>query len=63
MLAAVSGWGLTRLNSELISPGLGIHLGWLYASSVVGGVLITVYALRVAFGLGPWVEHPDLGGR
>lgn len=60
--AAVSGWGLTRINSDLTSAGLGIHLGWLYSSCVVGGILIAIYALRVAFGLGPRVEHPDLEG-
>jgi len=61
-LAAYSGLRLTVINSQLTSPGLGINLGWLYVSSAVGGVLIAVYALRVAFGLGPQVEHPDLGG-
>ncbi len=62
IVAAVSGWGLTLINSELTSPGLGIQLGWLYFSCVVGGTLIAIYALRVAFGLAPRVEHPDLGG-
>jgi len=61
-VAAVSGWGLSRINSGLTSPGLGINLGWLYFSSVAGGALIALYALRVALGLGPRVEHPDLRG-
>ena len=62
VMAAVSGWTLTRTNSLLTSPGLGINLGWLYFSSVAGGVLIALYAARVALGLAPRVEHPDLGG-
>jgi TRAP-type C4-dicarboxylate transport system permease small subunit len=33
------------LNGGLASPALEISLGWLYASAVVGGVLIVVYAL------------------
>ena len=62
VVAAVSGWQLTRVNSQLTSPGLGINLGWLYFSSTVGGALIAVYALRIALGFAPRVEHPDLGG-
>lgn len=61
-VAAVSGWRLSVTNSQLTSPGLGINLGWLYFSCVVGGTLIAVYALRIAFGFARWVEHPDLGG-
>jgi TRAP-type C4-dicarboxylate transport system permease small subunit len=60
--AAVSGWRLSVSNSQLTSPGLGINLGWLYFSCVVGGTLIAVYALRIVLGFAHRVEHPDLGG-
>ena len=30
----------------LTTPGLEINLAWLYASAVVGGVLIAVYGFR-----------------
>lgn len=45
-LAAWFGWGLSRLNAQLTSPALEMNLAWLYASAVVGGVLIAVYGLR-----------------
>jgi TRAP-type C4-dicarboxylate transport system permease small subunit len=41
------GYGLAKLNLTLLSPGLGISLAWLYASSVVGGILLAVYALSM----------------
>jgi TRAP-type C4-dicarboxylate transport system permease small subunit len=44
-LLAWLGWQLVVLNGGLASPALEISLGWLYASAVVGGVLIVVYAL------------------
>jgi TRAP-type C4-dicarboxylate transport system permease small subunit len=41
------GWKLSLLNASLTSPGLQINMAWLYASSMVGGVLIVVYALSM----------------
>jgi TRAP-type C4-dicarboxylate transport system permease small subunit len=52
-LAAVYGWKLCVTNSLLTSPGLGLNLAWLYASSVAGGSLIALYGLGVAAGLVP----------
>lgn len=59
---AVSGWGLTLVNTQLTSPGLGINLAWLYMSSLVGGVLIAIYALRVALGFTGGEQHRESGG-
>jgi TRAP-type C4-dicarboxylate transport system permease small subunit len=50
LFAAYQGWRLCVLNSTLTSPGLEINLAWLYFSAVVGGVLISLYALGAAFG-------------
>jgi TRAP-type C4-dicarboxylate transport system permease small subunit len=50
-LAAIYGWKLCVTNSVLVSPGLGLNLAWLYASSVAGGGLIAIYGLGVAAGL------------
>jgi TRAP-type C4-dicarboxylate transport system permease small subunit len=47
LLAAWYGLKLCLLNRTLTTPGLEINLAWLYASSVVGGVLIAVYGLAV----------------
>lgn len=47
LLVAWYGWKLCLLNSTLRTPGLEISLAWLYASAVVGGLLIAVYALAV----------------
>jgi TRAP-type C4-dicarboxylate transport system permease small subunit len=44
LLVAWYGWKLCLLNRALTTPGLGISLAWLYASAVVGGFLIAVYA-------------------
>ena len=49
-LIAWQGWGLVKLNRGLTSPALEISLGWLYASTVVGGTLIALYALAAAAG-------------
>jgi TRAP-type C4-dicarboxylate transport system permease small subunit len=46
-LAAWYAWGLCKLNWTLTTPGLEISLAWLYASALVGGVLIVVYALSM----------------
>ena len=46
-LAAWYGFKLCLLNRALTTPGLEINLAWLYASSVVGGILIGVYGLAM----------------
>jgi TRAP-type C4-dicarboxylate transport system permease small subunit len=51
MLAAYYGWTLCVTNSVLVSPGLGLNLAWLYASSVAGGSLIALYGLGVVAGV------------
>jgi TRAP-type C4-dicarboxylate transport system permease small subunit len=48
-LAAWYGYKLCLLNRMLTTPGLEINLAWLYASSVVGGVLIAIYGLSMIF--------------
>lgn len=45
-LIAWFGFGLVRLNITLVSPALELNLGILYSSTVVGGVLIVLYALH-----------------
>jgi TRAP-type C4-dicarboxylate transport system permease small subunit len=52
-LAAFYGFKLCVTNSVLTSPGLGLNLAWLYASSVAGGTLIAAYGLAVAAGVAP----------
>jgi len=47
LVVAWYGVGLCRLNFSLTTPGLQINLAWLYASSVVGGILIAVYGLSM----------------
>lgn len=47
LLVAWYGWKLCLLNSTLRTPGLEISLAWLYASAVVGGLLIAVYGLAM----------------
>jgi TRAP-type C4-dicarboxylate transport system permease small subunit len=47
LLAAWYGFKLCLLNHTLTTPGLEIDLAWLYASSVVGGILIAVYGFAV----------------
>jgi TRAP-type C4-dicarboxylate transport system permease small subunit len=47
LLAAWYGVKLCLLNAALRTPGLELNLAWLYASSVIGGVLIVVYALSM----------------
>ncbi len=44
-LVAWYGFKLCLLNRMLVTPGLGINLAWLYASAVVGGILIVIYGL------------------
>jgi TRAP-type C4-dicarboxylate transport system permease small subunit len=45
LLVAWYGWKLCLLNRTLTTPGLEISLAWLYASAVVGGLLITIYGV------------------
>src|SRR3954471_20102972 len=47
LLAGWYGLKLCMLNRTLATPGLEINLAWLYASSVVGGVLIAVYGFAM----------------
>jgi TRAP-type C4-dicarboxylate transport system permease small subunit len=47
-LAAWQGWGISLLNTQLTSPALEINLAWLYGSSVLGGLLIVLFGLRLA---------------
>jgi len=46
-LVAWYGLKLCLLNRALTTPGLELSLAWLYASAVVGGLLIAVYGLAV----------------
>ena len=45
VLVAWYGFKLCLLNRTLTTPGLEISLAWLYASAVVGGILIVLYGL------------------
>ena len=56
-LLAWEGFHLVMLNAGLGSPALEISLGWLYASAVVSGVLMVLYAASAATGPTP---SPDL---
>ena len=47
LLVAWYGFKLCLLNRTLATPGLEINLAWLYASSVVGGILIAVYGFTM----------------
>jgi TRAP-type C4-dicarboxylate transport system permease small subunit len=46
-LSAWYGYQLCLLNRTLRTPGLEINLAWLYASALVGGILIVVYGLAM----------------
>ena len=46
-LTAYYGYKLVLFNRTLATPGLEINLAWLYASAVVGGVLIAVYGFAM----------------
>ena len=46
-LAAWYGIKLCLLNRTLVTPGLEINLAVLYASAVVGGILLVVYAISM----------------
>jgi TRAP-type C4-dicarboxylate transport system permease small subunit len=47
-LVAWVGAKLALLNMTLTSPALEFSLAWLYASSVIGGILMALYALDAA---------------
>lgn len=47
-LVAWMGFKLVLLNAPLTSPALELSLGWLYASTLVGGILIVLFALDLA---------------
>jgi TRAP-type C4-dicarboxylate transport system permease small subunit len=47
LLVAWYGFKLCLLNRTLTTPGLQINLAWLYASAVVGGILIAIYGFAV----------------
>ncbi len=44
-VVAVFGWQVAELNSQSFSPALNLNLRWIYLSAVVGGALMTAYAL------------------
>ena len=46
-IAAWYGVRLCMLNHTLVTPGLSINLAVLYASVVVGGALLVVYAMSM----------------
>jgi len=60
-LAAWYAWYLCKLNWMLTTPGLEISLAVLYASAVVGGVLIVVYALSMILVPPPLSYDPTAG--
>jgi TRAP-type C4-dicarboxylate transport system permease small subunit len=60
-LAAWYGWSLCKLNWTLTTPGLEISLAVLYASAVVGGALIVVYALSMILLPPPLSYDPTAG--
>jgi TRAP-type C4-dicarboxylate transport system permease small subunit len=52
-LTAWYGYQLCLLNRTFATPGLQINLAWLYASAVVGGTLIAIYALSMIIAPSP----------
>jgi len=46
-LTAWYGYQLCVLNFTTRTPGLELNLAWLYASAVVGGMLIVIYAVSM----------------
>ena len=56
VLTAWYGGRLVETNIALISPGLQVSLAWLYASAMVGGVLIALYGVAMAV-----VEYREVG--
>jgi TRAP-type C4-dicarboxylate transport system permease small subunit len=60
LLVAWYGFKLCLLNRTLTTPGLEISLAWLYASAVIGGILIAVYGLAAMISPLPQPESPHL---
>ena len=60
-IAAWYAWYLCKLNWMLTTPGLEISLAVLYASAVVGGLLIVVYALSMILAPPPLSYDPTAG--
>jgi TRAP-type C4-dicarboxylate transport system permease small subunit len=58
LLVAWYGLKLCLLNRALTTPGLQISLAWLYASAVVGGILIAVYGLATMLSPLPQSDSP-----
>ena len=58
LLVAWFGLKLCLLNRTLTTPGLEMSLAWLYASAVVGGVLIAIYGLAVMLSPSPQPDPP-----
>jgi TRAP-type C4-dicarboxylate transport system permease small subunit len=56
LLTAWYGGRLVETNITLISPGLQISLAWLYASAMIGGLLIALYGLAMAI-----IDYHDVG--
>jgi TRAP-type C4-dicarboxylate transport system permease small subunit len=56
VLVAWYGFKLCLLNRTLATPGLEISLAWLYASAVVGGILIALYGLAAMISPLPQTE-------
>ena len=61
LLVAWYGLKLCLLNRTLTTPGLQINLAWLYASAVVGGILIAVYGFAAMLAPRP-LAAPQHGG-
>jgi TRAP-type C4-dicarboxylate transport system permease small subunit len=62
IIGAIAAWygvKLCLLNSTLATPGLEINLAVLYASCVVGGVLLVIYAISMI--VAPPPPHSDIG--
>lgn len=58
LLVAWYGWKLCVLNLALKTPGLEISLAWLYASAVLGGILIAIYGLAEILAPSPEPDSP-----
>src|SRR3954452_24118395 len=56
LLTAWYGGRLVETNITLISPGLQISLAWLYASAMIGGLLIALYGFAMAI-----IDYRDIG--
>jgi TRAP-type C4-dicarboxylate transport system permease small subunit len=61
LLVAWYGLKLCLLNRTLTTPGLEVNLAWLYASSVIGGILIAIYAVATMISPVPH-DEPSIKG-